>query len=148
VDFGALGRSGLVPYIEGFFHADGTVREIDYDGQQLSWFELGPPFTPDWEYDADDLVDVDWADRAALARGQGSVCCGEGPMGADGFFARLDPDDVPVWVVFMTDSNPLLHVRVDGMVASFTNNLDRTVRIDLGSRELSSHGSRGRRRGV
>jgi len=124
-------RSGSVPYVEGFFHPDGTVRQVDYDRQQLSSFGLGSPFTPDWDYDPDDLVDVDWADRAFLAPGQGSVCCGEGPMGADGFFARLDPDGVPVWVVFMTNSNPFLHVRVDGMLASFTNNLDRSVVIDL-----------------
>jgi hypothetical protein len=129
--FGELVRSGSVPYAEGFFRVDGTVRQVDYDGPQLSWFELGPPFTPDWEDDPEDLVDIDWADRAFLAMGQGSVCCGEGPMGADGFFARLDPNGIPVWVVFMTNSNPFLHVRVDGKMAAFTNNLDRTVAIDL-----------------
>ncbi|OLB79914.1 MAG: hypothetical protein AUI14_08850 [Actinobacteria bacterium 13_2_20CM_2_71_6] len=99
--------------------------------RSLSWFELGPPFVPDWEYDPDDLLDVDWADRAVLTSDQGSVCCGEGPMGADGFLARLNPDGVPIWVVFMTASNPSLHVHVDGMEATFTNNLDRSVVIDL-----------------
>ena len=129
--FGELVRSRLVPCVEGFFRADGTVRRVDYDGPQLSWFELGPLFTPDWEYDLDGLADIDWADRALLAPGQGSVCCGEGPMGADGFLARLDPHDVPVWVAFMTRSNPFQQVRVDGTVATFTNNLDRSVAIDL-----------------
>jgi hypothetical protein len=52
-------------------------------------------------------------------------------MGADGFFARLDPDCAPVWVVFMTDSNPFLEARFDGAVAVFTNNLQRSVAIDL-----------------
>ena len=129
--FGELVRSGLVPCVEGFFRADGTVRRVVYDGPQLSRFELGPQFTPDWEYDPDDLADIDWADRAILAQGRGSVCCGEGPMGADGFFARLDPHGVPVWVAFMTKSNPFQQVRVDGMVATFTNNLDHSVVIDL-----------------
>ena len=45
-------------------------------------------------------------------------------MGADGFFARLDPDGAPLWVVFMTNSNPFLQARMDGMVATFTNNLE------------------------
>jgi hypothetical protein len=130
-DFGALVRSGSVPNVEGFFRADGTVRRVDYDGPRLSWFKLGTPFVPQWEDDPDGLVDVDWADRTVLASGLGSVCCGEGPMGADGFFARLDPDRVPIWVVFMTNSNPFLHVHVEGMVATFTNNLDRSVVIDL-----------------
>jgi hypothetical protein len=49
--FGELLRSGSVPDTEGFFRVDGTIRRVDYDGPQLSWFELGPPFTPDWEYD-------------------------------------------------------------------------------------------------
>ena len=43
---------------------------------------------------------------------------------------RLTPR-VPIWVVFLTNSNPFLHVHVDGMVATFTNNLDRPVVIDL-----------------
>ena len=129
--FGELVRSGSVPLVEGFFRADGTVRRVDYDGPQLSRFELGPQFTPDWEYDSDDLADIDWADRAILAQDQGSVCCGEGPMGADGFFARLDRHGVPVWVAFMTNSNPFHQVRVEGMVATFTNNLDHSVVIDL-----------------
>lgn len=131
MDFGALVRAGLVPNAEGYFRADGAVRRVDYDGPQLSWFTLGPLFVPTAEYYLDDLVEVDWADQVALATQQGSVCCGEGPMGSDGFFARLDPDGMPVWVVFMTNSNPFLHVRVDGAVATFTNNLDRSVAIDL-----------------
>src|SRR5690348_11280238 len=129
--FGELVRSGFVPCTEGYFRADGTVRRVDYDGPQLSWFELGPPFIPGWEYDPEDLVDIDWADRAFLTPGQGSVCCGEGPMGADGFFARLDPNGVPVWAVFMTNSNPFHRVRVNGTTAAFTNNLDHSVVIDL-----------------
>jgi hypothetical protein len=32
----------------------------------------------------------------------------------------------------MTNSNPFLHVRLDGTMAAFTNNLDRSVVIDLG----------------
>jgi hypothetical protein len=130
-DFGELLRAGWVPYVEGFFRADGTVRRIDYDGQQLSWFELGPPFVPDWEHDPDDLAEVDWADRAFLAHDPGSVCCGEGPMGADGFFARLDPQGTPLWVAFMTNSNPFLQVRVEDTVATFTNNLNRSLAVDL-----------------
>jgi hypothetical protein len=31
----------------------------------------------------------------------------------------------------MTDSNPFVHVRVDGAVATFSNNLDRSVVVDL-----------------
>jgi hypothetical protein len=131
MDFGALVRSGWVPSIEGFFRADGSVRRVLYDGPQLSWFRLGPLFIPDWEYDIDDLVQIDWTDRGDLVSQQGSVCCGEGPMGADGFFARLDPIGVPVWVAFMTDSNPFLYVRVDGAMATFSNNLDRSVEVDL-----------------
>ena len=129
--FGELVRSGWVPHVEGFFRADGTVRRVLYDGPQLSWFELGPLFTLEWTYDPDDLADVNWADRALLADGEGSVCCGEGPMGENGFFARLDPQDVPVWVAFMYYSNPFQRVHVDGTVATFTTNLDRTVMIDL-----------------
>ena len=131
MDLGAMLRSGRIPTLEGFFHADGRVRRVVYDGPQLSWFRLGPPFVPDWRYDTDDVTEIDWADRADLAVGKGSVCCGEGRMGADGFFARLDPAGTPVWAAFMTRSNPFLRVRVEGAMATFTNNLDRAVTIDL-----------------
>jgi hypothetical protein len=97
--FGELVRAYLVPCIEGFYRANGTVRRVDYDGPQLSWFRLGPLSTPDRAYHPDDMADVDRAARALLADGQGSVCCGEGPMGADG--------------------------------STFTNNMDRSVVIDL-----------------
>lgn len=130
-DFGALVRSGSVPHIDGLFQVDGTVRRVGYDGPRLSRFEVGLPFVPTWREHPDGLVDIDWADRAAMPAGQGYVCCGAGPMGADGFFARLDPDGVPVWVVFLTDSNPFLQARTDGAVATFTNNLQRSLVIDL-----------------
>jgi len=129
--FGALVRAGSVPCVEGLFRADGTVRRVDYDGPRLSRFEVGPLFVPTWQFDPDDMADIDWADRAGLPADKGSVCCGEGPMGADGFFARLDPDGVPIWAVFMTNSNPFLQTRVEGMVATFTNNLQRSIVIDL-----------------
>lgn len=131
MDFGALVRSGRVPSIEGFYRADGTVRRVLYDGPQLSWFRLGSPFVPEWEYDIDDLDEVDWADRADLASQQGSVCCGEGSTGGDGFFARLDPTGMPVWVALLTHSNPFVRVRVDGTTTTFINNLDRSMVLDL-----------------
>jgi hypothetical protein len=124
-------RLGRIPCLEGFFHADGRVQRVLYDGPQLSQFRLGHAFVPDRRYDTDDVIEIDWADRAELAPGQGSVCCGGGPMGADGFFARLDPAGTPVWAAFMTHSNPFLRVRVEGAIATFTNNLDRSVTIDL-----------------
>jgi hypothetical protein len=99
MDFGALVRLGRVPHIEGFFRADGSVRRVLYDGPQLSWFRLGLPFVPDWVYDTDDLEEIDWAARAGLPSQQGSVCCGEGSMGADGFFVHLDAARTPVWVL-------------------------------------------------
>ena len=136
IDFGALVRSGTVPAIDGFFHRDGTVRRLAYDGPQLSRFKVGTSFMPTWEHDLDDLADIDWTSSAVLASARGSVCCGEGPMGADGFFAFLDQELVPVWVVFMTNSNPFLHVQVDGMLATFTNNLGHPVVIDLSLPEL------------
>lgn len=131
-DFGALVRSGTVPATDGFFHRDGTVRRLTYDGPQLTRFKIGTSFVPAWEHDPDDIADIDWADRAVLASGRGSVCCGEGPLGSNGFFALLGQELAPVWVAFMTSSNPFVHVQVDGMLATFTNNLGHPVVIDLG----------------
>ena len=138
MDFGALVRSGSVPNVEGFFRADGTVRRVYYADRSCR----GSSWVPLSSHNGNTIPMISWTSTGppgtVLASEVGSVCCGEGPMGADGFFARLDPDRVPVWVVFMTNSNPFLQVHVQGMKATFTNNLDHSVVIDLRLSEFAA----------
>jgi hypothetical protein len=126
----AVLRAGAVPGTDGFFRADGTSRRVEYGGPELPWFELGPPLEPD-AWDDDDIEELDPAVLADLPNGQGAVCCGEGSLGADGFFARRDAAGNLIWVVFMTRSNPFCQVEVTGMAATFINNLGNSVVIDL-----------------
>jgi hypothetical protein len=65
MDFGLQVRSGRVPCVEGFFGANGSVREVLYDGPQLTWFRLGAPFRPGGNDGVDDLVEIDWARAVA-----------------------------------------------------------------------------------
>lgn len=52
-------------------------------------------------------------------------------MGSEGFFARLDPDRNLVRLVFLSDSNPFVQAAVEGLLATFTNNLGNSITIDL-----------------
>ena len=61
----------------------------------------------------------------------GSLTCGEGALGSFGFFARRDARGDVVWAVMLTVSNPFVRIDVDGTTATFTNNLGRSLSIDL-----------------
>ncbi|MFD8724070.1 hypothetical protein ACFV2H_40475 [Streptomyces sp. NPDC059629] len=130
-----LWRSGRAPAWDGLYRADGSARSAQVDGDELSWFELGEPLDLDALLAAspDHVTEVGVPpDRVtALRDGSGYVGCGEGALGADGFFARFDEDHDVVWLVFLSDSNPFERVSVDGSLATFTNNLGNTLTVDL-----------------
>lgn len=66
-----------IPAYGGLFRADGTVREVFFDGPGSLHLELGEPFEvgePKYEHE----IDVDG--EAELPDGRGFVCCG--PRGA------------------------------------------------------------------
>jgi hypothetical protein len=128
-------RARQAPDREGLYRADGTARHAEVDGPTLSWLDLGGPLDVH-AMDDEDVIELDPAVHIALPDA-GSVCCGEGPLGADGFFARYKAEGEPAWAVVLHNSNPFLEAGVEGMVAIFTNNLGHSLRIDLTSPESS-----------
>ena len=130
-------RARRVPCVDGLFRADGTSLGAAVEGPALSRFEIGPPLELG-DSDDYDVMDIDPAMCVELPD-RGSVCCGEGMLGADGFFARLDGDGNPIWVVVLTNSNPFVKAEVAGTAATFTNNLGNSVVIDLRDPNLASH---------
>ncbi|ROO61845.1 hypothetical protein EDC02_3802 [Micromonospora sp. Llam0] len=127
---------GRAPCVDGLYRADGTSRLLAVDGPQLSWFEFGLPFNLGGRDDFD-VLEVDSAARAELPDG-GSVCCGEGVLGSDGFFARTDAEGEPIWIAVLTNSNPFVRVDVAGSAVRFTNNLGNSLTIDLGDPNLAA----------
>ncbi|MFJ4668453.1 hypothetical protein [Kitasatospora purpeofusca] len=129
-----LWRAGTAPTLNGLYRADGSARAADVGGPDLPRFELGAPIDLEVLLAADpenDVVDVDIAAEAELPDGSGSVCCGYGDLGADGFFARLDGERNLRWIVMLLNSNPFVRVSVEGTVVTFVNNLDNSVTVDL-----------------
>jgi hypothetical protein len=128
-----LWKQGEVPAFSGLYRADDSARYIEIDGAALSYFRVGEPFDLAGRLaeDPDYLAEIDESARAALPDGRGHVCCGEGPLGSQGFFARLDAYGELVWVVFLRNGNPFYEVAVDGTRVTFTNNLGRGVTVDL-----------------
>ncbi|MFC8723333.1 hypothetical protein [Kitasatospora sp. NPDC057198] len=121
----------------GLFRADGTGREADCDGAELTRFALGEPFGPAAADRA--LADHTSADVfavAALPDGSGRLVGGGGSHGSDGFFARLGPRGELRWLVHLL-CNELVEVAVDWPTATLTNNCGNTLTIDLASPEFS-----------
>lgn len=128
-------KERLAPDFDGLYKADGTARVARVDGPALSWLDLEGPLDLHGMED-DEVLEIDPAVSAALPDG-GIVCCGEGDLGADGFFARLDANEQPVWVVVLRNSNPFHHITVDGTLVTFTNNLGNSLTVDLADPDFS-----------
>ncbi len=124
-------REHLVPDVDGLFRRDGASRWAEVDSDALNYFEVGDLWDhDDWDPDPHGLTEVAGVVVAPLPDG-GSLTCGEGGLGSFGFFARRDARGDVVWAVMLTDSNPFVRIDVDGTPATFTNNLDRSLSIDL-----------------
>lgn len=123
------------PAVDGWFQADGSAWTVEVDGPQLSWFNVGEPLDLDGllAEHPESLTGADTHPQglAELPDGSGYVCCGDGSLGSEGFFARLDQNRGLVWLVSLLDSNPFQRAEVHGSLATFTNNLGNSLTIDL-----------------
>jgi hypothetical protein len=126
-------RAQMVPCEDGLFRRSGPSHRVSVDPQTLTRFRIGEPWDhDDWDPDPDANQELNPDPAAVVALpGGGAVWAGGGDHGSYGFFARLDAAGDVVWAVMLTDSNPFEHAWVDGDVATFGNNLGRTLRIDL-----------------
>ncbi|MFF7454719.1 hypothetical protein [Kitasatospora sp. NPDC008115] len=128
----SLWAAGEMPVECGLFRADGTGREADCDDAELTDFALGEPIDlgallakdPEWTACAYVFAE------AALPDGSGRLVSGGGSHGSDGFFARLDFDGSLVWLVHLL-CNELVAIAVEWPLATFTNNCDNTLTIDV-----------------
>ncbi|MEV7403096.1 hypothetical protein AB0N93_22230 [Streptomyces sp. NPDC091267] len=130
-----LWTAGKAPSRSGLYRADGSARTIETDGPALSRFALGPPLDLDALLAESPLsvteIDIHPQCFVALPDRSGFICGGDGALGSDGFFARLDAGRSPLWVASMCDSNPFEKAELRGWVACFTNNLGNSVVVDL-----------------
>ncbi|UUN29902.1 hypothetical protein [Streptomyces sp. FIT100] len=132
-----LWSAHTAPARDGLYRSDGSACEVGIDGAALSWFDLGGPLDLDALLDAepDGVTGIDIHPQclAELPGGAGHVCGGDGALGSEGFFARLDSGRNLVWLVSPADSNPFVKVEVRGTIARFVNNLGNSITVDLAS---------------
>ncbi|MFF5176039.1 hypothetical protein ACFY3U_25905 [Micromonospora sp. NPDC000089] len=128
-----LWRQACVPGISGLYRADGSARHVEIDDASLCCFQVGSLFDLDTvlAVEPDNVSEIDESTRVDLPSGGGFLVCGEGAHGSEGFFARLDEREELVWVVFLRDGNPFRKIRLSGSDATFVNNLDRSITINL-----------------
>jgi hypothetical protein len=137
-----LWPAGDAPAWDGLYWADGSARVAEVDGPGLSRFRLGAP------RDLAALLAGDPGNLTAIAvhprgvvelpDGSGRVCCGDGSLGSEGFFARLDADGNLVWPVSLGESGPFVRAEVAGSSATFINNLGNAFTLDLAAPEFAA----------
>lgn len=128
-----LWERGTAPAIDGLYRADGSAYSVDLDGPGLSRFELGLPIDLDvlLVSDPEDVIEIDVSTEVTLLDGSGFLCCGEGALGSEGFFARLDQVRGLVWVFSSRKSNPFYRIDLNAQYATFVNNHGNSVMVDL-----------------
>ncbi|SNS00722.1 hypothetical protein [Actinacidiphila glaucinigra] len=135
-----LWLTGLVPARDGLYRVDDAAFDVRIDGPGLPGFGIGEPFdvAAGLAEDPGCVTEVESHPRGVveLRDGTGYVCCGEGGHGAHGFFARLDSDGGLLWVVALPGSSPFELAEVEGRYATFTDNLGRSLSVDLAAAEF------------
>ncbi|GLW67951.1 hypothetical protein Kpho02_02500 [Kitasatospora phosalacinea] len=158
-----LWAEGWMPYWEGLFHADGRARDADVEGPGLEVLRLGEPIDLESMLDEDPngLSGAVVHAEAGLPDGRGRLVGGGGSHGSEGFVACFDTEGAMVWLLHLGESNEFVRITVDWPTATCTNNLDRSITLDLTSPDHSSdrpappttgdpdpaHRARGRSRG-
>jgi hypothetical protein len=118
-----------LPVRDGLYRVGSPPRTVLWREE----LEIGEPFELDGS-EMDTVIDIFC--EAALP--DGYLVCGEGSWGSEGFFARLATDRSLIWVVYLEHGNPFISIDVMGRTATITNNLDRTVTIDLDNPNFTS----------
>ncbi|WP_446215808.1 hypothetical protein [Micromonospora sp. IBHARD004] len=128
-----LWRQGSAPGVSGLYRVDGSAHIVRSDGPDLSFIRIGGAFDLDdlLSADPEEVAQIDESARVKLPDGSGFLCCGEGAHGSEGFFARLDPQENLIWMVFLRNGNPIIRIGIGGSRATFSNNLGRSISIDL-----------------
>ncbi|MFF4339098.1 hypothetical protein ACFY00_04040 [Kitasatospora sp. NPDC001540] len=134
-----LWAEGWMPFREGLYRADGRARDADVEGPDLGVLRLGEPI------DLADMLDEDpnglsaalACAEAGLPDGRGRLVGGGGSHGSEGFVACLDTEGAVVWLLHLGESNEFVRIAVDWPTATCTNNLDRSITLDLTSPDYS-----------
>jgi len=135
----SLWRFGNAPAVSGLYRADDTAFAATTNGAKLSWFLLGSRLDLDEVVaDPEYVMGVDIVASAEIE--DGSLVCGEGELGADGFFARLDRAGGLCWLAALRHSNPFERITVSGETFTVANNLGNSLSFSLADPRFSGQG--------
>jgi len=123
-----LWARGQLPSEDAVFYADGRSFAVEVVDGRLNATE---EFDLEESVDPDEVSNTDVFAEVALPDGAGFLCCGDGDMGADGMFGRLDAARNLVWACFLTSGNPYVGIAVERNLATFTSTSGATVTVDV-----------------
>ncbi|GAA2103035.1 hypothetical protein GCM10009759_38050 [Kitasatospora saccharophila] len=130
-----LWERGERPADDGLYRADGRAWYVteDYGPDDLAGFALAEPTSVRELLDPERTTSADThpAGHLVLPDGSGTLVCGDGSLGSEGFVARLGPDGAPVWLLTLADGNPFEAIALTGTRARFTNNRGHGLVVDL-----------------
>lgn len=127
---------GELPIRDMVYLADGRAFAVEL-GEH---FPGGMAVTEPTSLDAILASDPDWLTSFVVthivelrSEEGGSVCCGEGSWGSEGFFARIASGGEPIWVVYLENSNPFVEIDIDSddRVARFSSSSGVTTSVAI-----------------
>lgn len=146
---GLLGMTSLIerlwlannlPIKDGLYRADGAAYGVQVDASVEGGLRVLASFSLE-EFLSQDPEWITWIDTTLeeqLPHGVGYLCCGEGSYGSEGFFGRLDQHKNLVWVVYIENSNPFVHISIGNSTATFISSEGVSITVDLRTLEFGA----------
>ncbi len=130
----ALWAGGLLPTKDALHLASGVSVGAKLDPGTARGVAFLEPFDLAAALSADpgSVTAVDTQHQVHLPGGGGTVCCGEGAHGSEGFCARLGNDGRLQWALYFAESNPFTDIRVQsGRLVRFRSTSGVELTVDL-----------------
>lgn len=128
-----LWHSGQLPIRDGLYTPSGVVHLLRMNDTTPGGIEIVDTSDIDsiLSADPDWLTSVDVTREAEIEGGAGRLLAGEGSHGSEGFFARVDEKNDPMWIVYLEESNPFVDISLDGSKATFHSSSGISVTVDI-----------------
>jgi hypothetical protein len=133
-----LWKQQQLPVKNALYFANGRSWEASLAEAAPSGYELANEFSlEEWLiHDPDYVSSFDVTRELQLPGQQGTLCCGEGSAGADGFAAHLSNVRELIWVMFLADSNPIVDISRQGKFYRFSSTNGNVLTINISSPEI------------
>ena len=128
-----LWHSGQLPIRDGLYTHSGVVYLLQRNDTTPAGIEILDTSDIDsiLSADPDWLTSVDVTREMEIEAAAGRLLAGEGSHGSEGFFARVDKNNNPLWVIYLEESNPFVDISSSENEATFHSSSGISITVDI-----------------